>query len=141
MPNMIDEQAIIDELYTLLSTINNVQVVYKGVPNSIGTYPAIIISENGWEEEYADLRDTTINMNLKIIIVVNLQDDTLTAQSTLRSIVKSVRSILGDQTNITLGGLIDSSRLTSGQYLFDQKESMQGICEITYNIRKRFSRV
>lgn len=140
MPNMIDEQAIIDELYTLLSTINNVQVVYKGVPNSIGTYPAIIISENGWEEEYADLRDTTINMNLKIIIVVNLQDDTLTAQSTLRSIVKSVRSILGDQTNITLGGLIDSSRLTSGQYLFDQKESMQGICEITYNIRKRFSR-
>jgi hypothetical protein len=79
-------------------------------------------------------------MSFTISPYVNLVSNTLTAQETLRAIVKAIRIVLGDQDNITLGNLIDSSRLTTGQYVFDQKELMQGYCDITYSVRKRFSR-
>ena len=137
---MIDEQEIMDALDTLLSAIVNVQEVYVGIPNSIEPYPSIIITPVAWADEYEDQRDTTVNMSFTISPFVTLVGDTLTAQTTLRAVVKAIREVLGDQDNITLGGLIDSSRLTTGQYTFDQKETMLGFCDITYNVRKRFSR-
>lgn len=140
MPTMIDEQSILDKLDTLLSPVTNIQEVYVGIPNSLDTYPCIIVTQEAWEDEFADLRDTVVTMSFKIMPYVNLEGNGLTAQETLRDIVKEIREVLGDQDNITLDGLVDTSRLTSGQYLFDQKESMLGSCEITYTVRKRFSR-
>lgn len=137
---MIDESEILTKLNTLLSTITNVQEVYEGMPVPLETYPSIVIVPGAWEEEYADLRDTTVMMSFQIGVYVSLTPDALTAQSTLRTLVKAVREILGDQANITLDGLIDSSRLTSGQYDFDQKELKMAYCTLNYNVRKRFSR-
>ena len=140
MPNMIDEQAIINALDPLLSSISNVQEVYKGVPNSLEVYPSIVITQASWEDAFADQRDTVVTMTFKVIVYVNLTTNTLGAQDTLRAVVKTVREVLGDQDNITLGNLVDSSRLTQGEYFFDQKETMLGSCEITYTVRKRFNR-
>jgi len=140
MPNMIDEQAIINALDPLLSSISNVQEVYKGVPNSLEVYPSIVITQASWEDAFADQRDTVVTMTFKVIVYVNLTTNTLGAQDTLRAVVKAVREVLGDQDNITLGNLVDSSRLTQGEYFFDQKETMLGSCEITYTVRKRFNR-
>lgn len=137
---MIDEQLILEKLDTLLSPITNVQEVYVGIPNSLSVYPSIVVTQESWEDEFADLRDTVVTMVFKVIPYVNLTTDTLTAQETLRTLVKDIREVLGSQSNIELDGLVDSSRLTQGRYFFDQKETMLGSCEITYTVRKRFSR-
>lgn len=137
---MIDEQLILEKLDTLLSPITNVQEVYVGIPNSLSVYPSIVVTQESWEDEFADLRDTVVTMVFKVIPYVNLTTDTLTAQETLRTLVKDIREVLGSQSNIELDGLVDSSRLTQGRYFFDQKETMLGSCEITYTVRKRFNR-
>lgn len=137
---MINESDIIDKLYTLLTAVSGVNVVYKGIPASIEEYPAITILPLSWEDEFADLRDTTVNMVFQINIYNQLSTDTLVAQNTLRELVASIREVLGSDDNITLNGLVDSSRLTSGQYLLDQKESDLYYCSINYNVRKRFNR-
>lgn len=137
---MIDENAVVDQLYTLLSEVENVQAVYKGVSDYPSVYPAIMIRPQSWNEEYADLRDTIENETFMITVYIQLDTDKITSQQNLRDIVKEVREVLGDQDNITLGGLIDSSQLTAGQYLFDQKESSVYYCDLTYQVRKRFSR-
>jgi hypothetical protein len=145
MTNMISENDIIDSLYSLLSEVSNVEVVYKGIPQVPEEFPAITIQPNTWEDSFADSRDTEVLMTFYITIYIQLvssdeDETTITAQDTLRDIVLEVREVLGDKDNITLGGLIDSSRLTQGQYMFDQKESKLGFCQLTYKVRKRFNR-
>lgn len=137
---MIDEQAVMNKLDTLISALTEVQEVYLGIPNTIEKYPSVFITPVSWEEEFADLRDNTVIMSFNINVLIQLNGAGLTAQSNLRAIVKSLREVLGKQENITLDGIVDSSRLTSGQYSFDQKETMLGFCQITYTVRKRFNR-
>lgn len=137
---MIDEQGIMEKIADLLGAVDDVAAIYIGLPNKITGYPAIAIYPVDWREEFADTRDTTIYMSFKVVVIVNLNRQTLTAQTQLREIVRASREILGAQENMTLGGLVDSSRLPSGNYEFAQNESMQGICEIVYNVRKRFNR-
>jgi hypothetical protein len=137
---MIDENAVITQLAALLTPVENIQAVYQGVTTP-QVYPAITIRPMGWKEDYADLRDTVENEDFGITVYVQLDPtSTMTDQSTLRDIVKEVREILGAQENLTLNGLIDSSRLTVGQYLFDQKEASIYFCDLTYQTRKRYSR-
>ena len=116
------------------------QAVYKGIPDYPNVFPSIAIRPQSWDEEYADLRDTVETDSLIITAYIQLGIDKITDQQNLRSIVQDIRLILGSQENITLGGLIDSSRLTTGQYGFDQKESSLYYCDIVYTVRKRFSR-
>jgi hypothetical protein len=137
---MIDENAIIDKLYELLLPVTNVRAVYKGVANYPAVYPAITLRPLSWSEEYADLRDTTENETFMITVYIQLSSEKVEAQQNLRDIIKEIREVLGDQDNIELGGLIDSSQLISGQYLFDQKEAGLYYCDLTYQVRKRFSR-
>jgi len=137
---MFDEQAVTEKLQDLIKTATNVKVVYDGVPEYPTQFPAVTIQPNNWVEEWGDLRDTTDIHEFIITVFIQLEADRLTSQRQLRDIVASVREILGDQDNITLDGLVDSSRLTRGQYIFEQKESKLYFCEITYQCRKRYNR-
>ena len=137
---MINENDIIDKLYTLLSGVDNLQYVYKGIPNETQGYPSAFIIPVSWEDEFADTRDTTVNASFKIVVTVAFGTDMMAAQDSLRDAVVAVRTVLGEQANITLDNTVDSSRLTSGQYFFDTKEQMVAYCEIEYKVRKRFNR-
>lgn len=137
---MLDEQAVIEKLQDLIETVTNVQVVYDGVPEYPAQFPAVTIQPNNWVEEWGDLRDTTDNHEFIITVFIQLEIDRLTSQRQLRDIVSGIRTVLGSQDNITLDGLIDSSRLTRGQYIFEQKESKLYFCELTYQCRKRYNR-
>ena len=137
---MIDEQAIIDHIADLLDGLTNVKAVYTGIPPVNVVYPCVTITPKGWEEEWADLRDTTENETFIISCYIQLDQTRLDSQEKLIAIVKTIREVIGSQENIDLGGLVDSSRLTSGQYLFDQKESSMFYCQIELLVRKRFSR-
>lgn len=137
---MIDEQAIIDKLADLLDGITNVKAVYTGIPPYNALFPCITITPKGWEEDWGDLRDTVENNTFIITAYIQLDETRLDSQEKLIAIVKGIRTILGDQDNVELGGLIDSFRLNSGSYLFDQKESNLFYCQIEYQCRKRFNR-
>lgn len=137
---MIDEQAVIDYIADLLDGLTNVKAVYTGIPPFNAVYPCITITPKGWSEEFADLRDTTENNTFLITTYIQLDETRLDSQEKLIAIVKSIRTTLGYQTNMTLNNLVDSSRLTNGQYLFDQKETNLFYCEIELNIRKRYNR-
>jgi len=137
---MIDEQAIIDKIADYLDGLTNVQAVYTGIPPFNAVYPCITITPKGWQEEFADLRDTTENNTFLITAYIQLDDTRLDSQEKLIAMVKLIRETLGDQANMTLGGLVDSSRLNNGQYLFDQKETNLFYCEIELNVRKRYNR-
>ena len=137
---MIDEQSVIDKIADLLDGLTNVKAVYTGIPPFNAVYPCVTITPKGWNEEFADLRDTTENNTFLITTYIQLDETRLDSQEKLIAIVKTIRETLGKQENMTLGGLVDSSRLTSGQYLFDQKESNLFYCEIELNVRKRYNR-
>jgi hypothetical protein len=137
---MIDEQDVIDYIGDLLDGLTNVKAVYTGIPPVNAQYPCITITPQGWVEEWGDLRDTVENETFLITAYIQLDDTRLDSQEKLIAIVKLIRETLGKQTNITLGGKVDSSRLNSGQYLFDQKESNLFYCQIELLVRKRFSR-
>jgi hypothetical protein len=137
---MIDEQSVIDKIADLLDGLTNVKAVYTGIPPFNAVYPCVTITPKGWNEEFADLRDTTENNTFFITTYIQLDETRLDSQEKLIAIVKTIRETLGKQENMTLGGLVDSSRLTSGQYLFDQKESNLFYCEIELNVRKRYNR-
>lgn len=137
---MIDEQALIEHISNLLTSLTNVKAVYTGIPPFNAQFPCITITPRGWEEEFADLRDTVENETLIITAYIQLDETRLDSQEKLIAIVKSIRETLGTQDNITFGGLVDSSRLNSGQYLFDQKESNLFYCQIELEVRKRFNR-
>ena len=137
---MIDEQDVIDYIGDLLDGLTNVKAAYTGIPPVNAQYPCITITPQGWVEEWGDLRDTVENETFLITAYIQLDDTRLDSQEKLIAIVKLIRETLGKQTNITLGGKVDSSRLNSGQYLFDQKESNLFYCQIELLVRKRFSR-
>lgn len=137
---MIDETAVMAKVADLLDGITNVRAVYQGNPPFNSVYPCISVMPRGWSEEYADLRDTVENEVFLVTVFIQLDSNTLTAQANLRAIVKAVREVLGDQDNITLAGLIDSSRLIAGTYQFAEKESALYYCQLEYSVRKRFSR-
>jgi len=137
---MIDEQAIIDHIADLLDGLTNVKAVYTGIPPVNAVFPCITITPKGWEEEWADLRDTTENETFIISCYIQLDQTRLDSQEKLIAMVKLIRTTLGDQDNMTLNNLVDSSRLNSGQYLFDQKESSMFYCQIELLVRKRFNR-
>jgi hypothetical protein len=137
---MIDEQAIIDALAILLAGVTNVKSVYTGIPPFNAVFPCITITPKGWEEDWGDLRDNIENETFIITAYIQLDETRLDSQEKLISIVKAVRTILSDQDNITLSGLVDSVRLNSGSYLFDQKESNLFYCQIEYQTRKRFNK-
>jgi len=137
---LIDEQSVIDKIADLLDGLTNVKAVYTGIPPFNAVYPCVTITPKGWNEEFADLRDTTENNTFLITTYIQLDETRLDSQEKLIAIVKTIRETLGKQENMTLGGLVDSSRLTSGQYLFDQKESNLFYCEIELNVRKRYNR-
>jgi len=140
MTAMIDETAILAKVADLLDGITNVQAVYQGTPPFNAVYPCLSVFPRNWEEEYADHRDTIENETFIINAYIQLDTDPQTAQSNLRAIVKSIREILGDQDNITLNGLIDSSRLINGTYQFSETESAIYFCQLEYSVRKRYSR-
>lgn len=137
---MIDEQDVIEYIGDLLDSLTNVKAVYTGIPPVNAQYPCITITPQGWVEEWGDLRDTVENETFLITAYIQLDDTRLDSQEKLIAIVKLIRETLGKQENITLGGKVDSSRLNSGQYLFDQKESNLFYCQIELLTRKRFSR-
>jgi hypothetical protein len=137
---MIDEKSVIDKIADLLDGLTNVKAVYTGIPPFNAVYPCVTITPKGWNEEFADLRDTTENNTFFITTYIQLDETRLDSQEKLIAIVKTIRETLGKQENMTLGGLVDSSRLNSGQYLFDQKESNLFYCEIELNVRKRYNR-
>lgn len=140
MTTMINETSVIAKIADLIDGITNVRAVYQGIPPFNAVYPCISVIPRTWSEEYADLRDTTENEIFIITAYIRLDTDTITAQSNLRTIVKSIREIIGDQTNITLSGLVDSSRLTTGTYAFNEAESPMYYCQIELSVRKRYSR-
>jgi len=137
---LIDEQDVIEYIGDLLDSLTNVKAVYTGIPPVNAQYPCITITPQGWVEEWGDLRDTVENETFLITAYIQLDDTRLDSQEKLIAIVKLIRETLGKQENITLGGKVDSSRLNSGQYLFDQKESNLFYCQIELLTRKRFSR-
>lgn len=137
---MLNEQSVIEKLQDLIETVDNVKVVYDGVPEYPAQFPAVTIQANNWVEDFGDLRDTVDNHEFTITVFIQLEADRLTSQRELRDIVSDIRDTLGSQANITLDGLVDSSRLTRGQYMFEQKESKLYFCELTYQCRKRYNR-
>lgn len=137
---MINENDVIDAIYALLADLDELQHIYKAIPNEVEGYPNAFIIPVSWEDEFADTRDTVVNAVFKIVVTVELGTDMMAAQDSLRDAVVAVRETLSTQENITLGNIVDSSRLTSGQYLFDTKEAKVGYCEIEYRVRKRFNR-
>lgn len=137
---MINENDVIDAIYNILSPLEGINQVYKAIPNEIEGYPNVFIIPVSWQDEFADTRDTVVNATFKIVVTVEFGTDQMGAQDSLRDAVVAVREALSTQENITLGGIVDSSRLTSGQYLFDTKEQRVGYCEIEYKVRKRFNR-
>lgn len=137
---MINENDIIDQIYALLQTVTQLQYVYKAIPNETQGYPNAFIIPVSWEDEFADLRDTTVNASFKIVVTVAFGTDMMAAQDSLRDAVVAVREVMSKQENITLNNVVDSSRLTTGQYFFDTKEQMVAYCEIEYKVRKRFNR-
>jgi hypothetical protein len=137
---MIDENAVIAEIADLLDAITDVSVVYQGIPNAPTEFPYISIRPSAWSEDYADLRDTEIEENFIVSVYQDLSDDTLAAQTLIRSIVKQIHQILSDETNVDLGGTVDFTTLTSGSYQFDQTNSSIYFCDITYKVKKKFNR-
>lgn len=139
---MIDEAAIVSELATILETITDIKEVHEGIPGTWGNYPAASIYPVSWDEEYADLRDTKIVATFRIAVYVTYSagDDLPGAQQTLWGIVKQIKEELGKQENIDLSGNIDFSSLSSGSFLFDNKEANQVYCLIDYKATKRFNR-
>lgn len=136
---MIDESLIIDQIYTLVNQIDDIQVVHKLIPETT-EYPCVIISPVSWNDEHIDLRDTLYTMTFKISIYVNLKDNFANGQTLIRTLSKRVRETLSKQENIKLNNTIDYSKVTSGQYSFESKESPIVRCDIDYVVNKRFNR-
>jgi hypothetical protein len=141
---MINDNDVIGAIADLIeASIKNgteAVTVYEGIPNHATVFPYISIRPVGWKETYQDLRDTEIEATYAIDCYINIADTTLDAQTDLRNIVNDTVNLLGLQTNITLGGLVDYSNLTAGSYLFDQKEASLYFCEITYTVTKKYNR-
>ena len=137
---MIDDNAIIHQLATLLTPITSVAAIYEGIPVNPSAFPFIAIHPLGWTDTALDHRDNTVEASYIISVYVSLGTTALTAQSTLRGIVKEVVTILGDQANIDLGQLVDFTQFTSGEYGFDQKDSSLYFCNIQYKVKKNYSR-
>lgn len=137
---MIDENAVIGAIAALLDDITDVAEVHEGIPNSPAEFPYISIRPSSWTETFADLRDTEIEESFIVSVYQNLDNTTLSAQTLIRSIVHQIHEILGEQSNITLGNLIDYSSLTSGTYQFDQKNASLYYCDIEYKAKKKFNR-
>ncbi len=143
---MIDENTVIDAVDSILESITTedsqplFQERHLVVPSQYEKYPATYISPVSWDEQLADLRDTQVDAVFRIGIVYALDPNMEEAQLKVREAARKVRETLGKQENITLGGTVDWSKLTGGQYIFDTKELSVAICEVVLRVVKRYNR-
>ena len=137
---MFNENDIVNKLKEIIEGISGVAVVYAGVPQTIEKYSAVMIFPSSWTDSNADLRDTSIDMEFKIVVYVQTGSSPINAQQQLRDLVRLIRIELGKQDNIELNGLVDYSKLTEGEYIFTEAESGLYSCSITYKAIKRFNR-
>lgn len=140
----MDENAVITAIVSIITDIEvdnePLFTVYDHLPSQFIAYPSVYVVPVSWQEEYIDLRDTSVVGIFKIGVVYTLEPDMEDAQKQLRDAVAVIRTELGQQENIQLDGTVDWSQLTSGMYLFDTKEQSLATCELQLSVRKSYNR-
>lgn len=140
----MDENAVITAIASIITDIEvdnePMFTVYDYLPSQFVSYPSVYVVPVSWQEEYIDLRDTSVVGMFKIGVVYTLEPDMEDAQKQLRDAVALVRTELGQQENIQLDGTVDWSQLTSGVYFFDTKEQRLATCELQLSVRKSYNR-
>jgi len=142
---MIDENAVISEIIAILSDIEIddtpvLKQLYDHIPAQYMQFPACYVVPGAWQESLADLRDTEVTQSYRIGIVYTLDPDMREGQVVIRDTAALVRNELKKQENIQLGGTVDWSEQTGGSYSFNVTEQKVAVCEITIQVRKRYSR-
>lgn len=135
--NMTD---IITALSSLLATVTAIKEVDVTVPDQIKQYPCAILYPENWSEKFETLRITSREYNIRIRIVGNLEGTRASTQTQIRDAVDEVMQVFGKQTNLTLGGKVDWSQLTSGQFLFNADKSAVIGADMTYKCKVSFDR-
>lgn len=123
---------IIDKLDTIVAGITEIKVRYKYEPQQITAYPAISISPVGHTDNFLSLRDTKREYNFTLRLWGQMESTRDDTQIVIRDIAEKLIDKLNATSNITLGGTVEFSQLTTGKFAFIQKESSMYVFEIGY---------
>lgn len=123
---------IISAIDTIISGITEVKAHYQYEPQQITAYPAVTISPQGHTDQFLSLRDTKREYAFTVRVWGQMESTRNDTQIVVRDIAEKIIDKLTSSTNITLGGVVEFSTLTSGKFLFVQRESSIYVFETTY---------
>lgn len=116
------------------------QVVYTHHPEQYTSYPCLIITPIGHENQIFSLGRNKREYAVKILVVGNLEGEEADTQTTVRDLVDGVINTLEAQSNLTLDGVVDWSDATSAKYFFIDEPTRLYVGEITFRVIALFNR-
>lgn len=137
---MVTYSQIITALKNLVTPVANVQAVYDYMPVMVTKYPYVVIMPQSHTEEYMTLRDTKREYVITIAVIANIEATKEASQATVRDIVDAIIAVVGSQTNIQLGGIVDQSRLTGASFAFTGDPASRYSGVITYKCVAKYAR-
>lgn len=123
---------IIDKLDTIVAGITEVKAHFKYEPQQITAYPAVSISPVGHTDNFLSLRDTKREYNFTLRVWGQMEATRDDTQVVVREIADKLIDKLEATSNITLGGTVEFTQLTTGKFAFIQKEASMYVFEIGY---------